>query len=209
MTNPIWTIDELVQISWDYCKWVMQNPEQFSPKENFPLVQYLSPKVTRNHIKFNVKISDVLDQSKSYIDMGMGAGFLEAVQRRRGHENIVGIEWDQQEPVFRGLREVFGVNDMLSEVCSTVFDDDFTLNQPQHDYVIFNRFFPINKKNSPTVDDFNKMLDKFKPYAKGFILADTRHNFNSSVLDKVKKLDVCGYDDPNDFQVYIVNQMQI
>lgn len=207
--KSLWTSKELDTISWDYSKWVMLNTEHFSSKENFPLVQYMAPKVTRNHLKFSIKISDTLDQSKSYLDMGMGAGFLEAVQRRLGRRDVVGIEWEQQEPVFKGLREIFGVDDLLNEVCGSVFDDDFSLNQKQYDYVIFNRFFPINKKNSPTVDDFNSMLEKFKPYAKGFILADTVLNYFPPVLDRLRKLNTVAYDDPNDFQVFTVNQMQI
>jgi|TARA_R110000744_G_scaffold171501_3_gene290036 hypothetical protein len=187
----------------------MANPDQFSTKDNFSLVQYLAPKVTRNHLKFNLKISEQLDQSKSYLDMGMGAGFLEAVQRRLGHENIVGVEWEKQEPVFRGLRKVFDVDNTLSEICISVFDDDFTLSQPTHDYVVFNRFFPINKKNSPTVDDFNLILEKFKPYAKGFILADTKYNYYDGVLDRLENLNTNTYDDPNAFQIYTVDQMQI
>ena len=186
--TELWTNSELELLSWEYCRWVMANPDQFSTKDNFSLVQYLAPKVTRNHLKFNLKISEQLDQSKSYLDMGMGAGFLEAVQRRLGHENIVGVEW---------------------EICISVFDDDFTLSQPTHDYVVFNRFFPINKKNSPTVDDFNLILEKFKPYAKGFILADTKYNYYDGVLDRLENLNTNTYDDPNAFQIYTVDQMQI
>lgn len=207
--TELWTNSELELLSWEYCRWVMANPDQFSTKDNFSLVQYLAPKVTRNHLKFNLKISEQLDQSKSYLDMGMGAGFLEAVQRRLGHENIVGVEWEKQEPVFRGLRKVFGVDNTLSEICISVFDDDFTLSQPTHDYVVFNRFFPINKKNSPTVDDFNLILEKFKPYAKGFILADTKYNYYDGVLDRLENLNTNTYDDPNAFQIYTVDQMQI
>lgn len=207
--TELWTNSELELLSWEYCRWVMANPDQFSTKDNFSLVQYLAPKVTRNHLKFNLKISEQLDQSKSYLDMGMGAGFLEAVQRRLGHENIVGVEWEKQEPVFRGLRKVFDVDNTLSEICISVFDDDFTLSQPTHDYVVFNRFFPINKKNSPTVDDFNLILEKFKPYAKGFILADTKYNYYDGVLDRLENLNTNTYDDPNAFQIYTVDQMQI
>ena len=184
---------QLETVANNYLNGILRDNKNLINDTNFSLIQYSNQTVLKLHIKASINTLDHLDKDKSYLNVGMGGGFLELVAKQRGGYNIESIEWDQQEPIFRPLRVGFDVDNYLIDIVGDINSDEFTINTDKHyDYVILSRFFPINKKWAGTEERFWELINKFKQYADGVIIFDAITNFNKDWL--------------KDFEIYSMNE---
>lgn len=179
---------QLEAVANDYLDRILKDNKNLINDTNFSLIQYSNQTVLKGHIKGSINTLNYLDKNKSYLNVGMGGGFLELVAKQRGGYNIESIEWDQQEPIFRPLRVGFDVDNYLIDIVGDINSDEFTINTDKHyDYAILSRFFPINKKWAVTEERFWELINKFKQYADGVIIFDAISNFDKNWLKDFEK----------------------
>lgn len=141
---------------------------------NFSLIQYCCSKTVRHHIKHSVSLSNYLfEQGKSYLDVGMGAGFTPMTATEF---DIDGVEWDHQNPIFALLRKHFDTDKYLKYICNDVTSDDFNIIgcEKRYDYAILHRFYPLAHAKSE--EETMSILKKFQKYADCVILSDSMDN---------------------------------
>lgn len=119
---------------------------------------------------------DALDPTASYLNIGMGSGFLEAVVDDDDFDwTFDSAEWDQQNTMFKQFRHSLNVDHYCKYIIKDVHSDDFELKvEKKYDYCLFIRFFPINKKWCKNIKD---VIRKFQRVSKGFIIIDNVANF--------------------------------
>lgn len=176
MMNPKWNHRHLDKVSYDYLKYILtSDTSKYFDRHHFSLVQYCNPKVLRDNLFSNQALIEYLSKDLTYLNIGMGGGFLEAVSE---NHQIDSVEWDKQEPFFRPLRKALEVDHYLKYTVSDIKDNSFVIKTDKvYDYAIFSRFFPINRKWCKSSEKFFEILHKVKPYCKGIIIFDTISNY--------------------------------
>lgn len=176
-----------IGFSNNYLNFCIQNPDLFQG-ENFSTIQYCNPGVIFDHFYISRLIYNELartPRSNTYLNFGMGGGFLEHYVENYNKVNLESVEWDYQKANFTSLLKDFDLEHRLTYECNDIRNDNFEIYNcnKKYDYIILTRFYPLNKKNCKTVDEVSQLLEKLKVYADRFIIFDDKHNYTEEVQD--------------------------
>ena len=178
----------LENIAYRNLLWILSNNELFRQPEHFSLVQYGNQTVLKNHVKGALEQLKHLDPKMSYLNIGMGAGILEAVAESQLKWDIDSAEWVEQQKMFSRFHQELGIDNYCKYLMEDVHSDKFELKvEESYDYSLFIRFFPINKK---WCKDIRDVVRKFQKVSKGFIIIDNVSNFTDWELLE-EKADYC------------------
>lgn len=177
----------LVHISLEYLKYLLFNVEANEAarkEENFSVIQYINIETVKLFIQTSTEIYNKLarlPRSNTYLNFGMGAGFLERIVLLLGKINLESVEWEGQDVLFKPLREHLEVD--VNYMCNSIYDDDFEIYgcNKTYDYIILTRFFPLNKANS-NLQQVKEILIKFRKYSDKAILIDYHGNYDIEVV---------------------------
>ena len=155
--------------------------------EHFSIIQYSNPIVLDRYFSTARQIYNEIartPRSNTYLNIGMGAGFLEYYVKNYGKINLESVEWDQQKEHFLILRKDFDVEDQLTYTCNDIRNNDFEIFDcnKTYDFIILTRFYPINKKYSDTLK-VEEILNKLKKYSNKFIIVDNPVNYKVETLE--------------------------
>ena len=158
--------------------YILNHPQLFSQPENFSLIQYSNQSAIKNHIKGALMQIDALDPTASYLNIGMGSGFLEAVVDDDDLDwTFHSAEWDQQNTMFKQFRRSLNVDHYCKYIIKDVHSNAFELKvEKKYDYCLFIRFFPINKK---WCNNIQNVMSKFVDVCNGFAIIDSPDNFKN------------------------------
>jgi hypothetical protein len=175
------------KISKNHLQFCLLNQNLFVDK-NFSIIQYIHPNVIDSHFDLHKKIYNKIAKTPrnyTFLNLGMGGGFLEYYVKNHGKINLESAEWDQQEKQFSVLRNEIGVDDQLAYICSDIRSDDFEIFDcnKTYDYIILTRFFPLNKLSAPNLDDVKVVLNRLEKYSNKFIIFDSFHNYTKEVIE--------------------------
>jgi len=173
-------------ISLNHLNFCLLNQNLFTD-EHFSIIQYSNPIVLDRYFSIGRQIYNEIartPRSNTYLNMGMGAGFLEYYVKNYGKINLESVEWDQQNEHFSKLRKSFDVDDQLTYTCNNIRNNDFKIFNcdKMYDFIILTRFYPINKKYSDTLK-VKEILNKLKIYSNKFIIVDNPINYRSETLE--------------------------
>lgn len=168
----------------DFC---IENSELFTD-EHFSTIQYCNIEVLHNHFNIARKTYNELaraPRSNSYLNLGMGAGFLEYYIENHGKINIESVEWIEQTKNFSILLKKLNIEHRLTYECNDIRLDDFEIFNcnKTYDYIILTRFYPINKKHVSTVNDLENILKKLQKYSDKFIIFDDPNNYSEEIIN--------------------------
>ena len=173
-------------VSLNHLYFCLLNQELFTD-EHFSIIQYSNPVILDRYFSIARQIYNEIartPRSNTYLNIGMGAGFLEYYVKNYGKINLESVEWDQQKEHFSILRKDFDVDDQLTYVCNDIRNNDFEIFDcnKTYDFIILTRFYPINKKYSDTLK-VEGILNKLKKYSNKFIIVDNPINYKSETLE--------------------------
>lgn len=179
----------LSAISHSYLNYLLFNPEArdaAQKPDNFSVIQYINIDAMKRYIETSTEVYNRLarlPRTNTYLNLGMGAGFLERIVHLLGKINLESVEWEKQDVLFRPLRDHLDVN--VNYICNSVYDDNFEIYgcNKTYDYILLIRFFPLNKKLSPELEKVKSILRKLKKYADKAILIDYYDNYEEDVRD--------------------------
>ena len=155
--------------------------------EHFSIIQYSNPIILDRYFSIARQIYNEIartPRTNTYLNFGMGAGFLEYYTKNYGKINLESVEWNQQKEHFSELRKSFDVDDQLTYTCNDIRNDDFEIFNCNkiYDFIILTRFYTINKKYSDTLKA-EEILNKLKKYSNKFIIVDNPINYGSETLE--------------------------
>jgi hypothetical protein len=173
-------------ISLNHLYFCLLNQNLFTD-EHFSIIQYSNPVILDRYFSIARQIYNEIartPRSNTYLNIGMGAGFLEYYVKNYGKINLESVEWDQQKEHFSILRKDFDVDDQLTYVCNDIRNNDFEIFDCDkiYDFIILTRFYPINKKYSDTLK-VEEILNKLKKHSNKFIIVDNPINYKSETLE--------------------------
>jgi hypothetical protein len=169
-----------------HTKFCLSHPHLFKD-EHFSTIQYCNHFVCKNHLNVSIDIyNDLSSLSKenTYLNFGMGPGFLENLSELHGKINLESVEWIDQKENFSIIRQYLEIDNTLTYDCNSVYDEDFKIYNcdKNYDYILLIRFYPLNKKNN-TLDQVKNILSKLKKYSDKAIIFDKMSNYKENVLD--------------------------
>jgi hypothetical protein len=173
-------------ISFNHLNFCLSNQNLFV-NEHFSIIQYSNPIILDRYFSIARQIYNEVartPRTNTYLNFGMGAGFLEYYTKNYGKINLESVEWDQQKEHFSELRKSFNVDDQLTYTCNDIRNNDFEIFNCNkiYDFIILTRFYPINKKYSDTLKA-EEILKKLKKYSNKFIIVDNPINYKSETLE--------------------------
>jgi hypothetical protein len=185
MTKTI-SKNDYKDISLNHLYFCLSNQNLFT-NEYFSIIQYSNPIILDRYFSTARQIYNEVartPRTNTYLNFGMGAGFLEYYVKNYGKINMESVEWDQQNEHFSILRKSFDVDDQLTYICNDIRNDDFKIFDcdKTYDFIILTRFYPINKKYSDTLKA-EEILNKLKKYSNKFIILDNPINYRSETLE--------------------------
>lgn len=185
----------LVDLSSGYLQYLLLHSEEVTEtarkKDNFSVIQYINIETLKSFIEINTEIYNalaLLPGNNTYLNLGMGPGFLERIVALSGKLNLESVEWEEQDILFKPLREHLDVN--VDYICNSVFDKDFQIYKcnKTYDYIIAFRFFPLNKHFSD-LDQVKDILVKLQKYGKKLILIDPHFKYEEDVKEFFNSID--------------------
>jgi hypothetical protein len=178
----------LDEMAFKHTNYVLSNENLFK-NIHYSTVQYCNRDLCKRHNDMSKQVYAALrpiaKRNKTFLNFGMGPGFFENLIEAYGGYNLESVEWDEQEPNFRIIREHLDISINGKYICNDINLDNFNILNcnKRYDYVLLIRFFPLNAKHS----DLNKVkniLNKLKKYAdKAIILDNLEYNYNKDVID--------------------------
>lgn len=178
---------ELTNLAEKYLNFAINNPEYFNGV-NWSTIQYSNISILQSHAEISRNIVDFLSpfasSGKSFLNLGMGPGFLENYVSFRNNWNFESCEWEQQDKNFDLIRDHLGIQERLNYFMNSIYDDDFEIFDcnKKYDYIIAIRFFPLNGENS-SLDEIKQILKKLSKYGDKLILFDRFDNrYRSNLL---------------------------
>ena len=178
----------LVDMTIGYLTYLLYNDEAKEAarkKHNFSVIQYVNIETLKAHIEVSTRIYNILarlPRSNTYLNFGMGAGFLERIVKLLGKINLESVEWEEQDVLFKPLREHLEVD--VNYICNSIHDDNFEIYEcnKTYDYIILTRFFPLNRAHSD-LQQVKEILTKLKKYCDKAILIDYYANYDKDVVE--------------------------
>ena len=174
----------LTKIHTDFCL----NHSHLFKDEHFSTIQYCNTFVCENHLDISIEIYNNLSslpRKNTYLNFGMGPGFLENLTELHGKINLESVEWIAQKENFSRIRMFLDIENTLTYECNSIYDDDFEIYNcnKKYDYILLIRFYPLNKTNS-NLDQVKNILNKLKKYSdKAIILDSMENNYKEDVLN--------------------------
>lgn len=167
---------------------------QFFTGEHFGTIQYCNLHICESHLDVSIENYNILSRlprDTTFLNFGMGPGFLENLVDLHGKINLESVEWNNQKINFSKFRTYLEIDNRLTYECNSVYDDNFEIYDcnKKYDYILLIRFYPLNKTNS-SLDEVINILNKFKKYADKAIIMDNMSNYQKDVLDYFNSISV-------------------
>tara|TARA_R110000868_G_scaffold204872_1_gene453021 strand:- start:114 stop:719 length:606 start_codon:yes stop_codon:yes gene_type:complete len=158
----------------DYTKFAINNEKLFSGV-NYSTIQYCNISVCRNHNRVSAAIHNFLSlyKNKTFLNIGMGPGFLENRIAISKSVQMDSVEWENQVQNFEPILKHFDIKDKLTYTCNDITKDNFEIYNcnKTYDYLLLVRFFPLNAANA-TLEQTKERLNKLKKYSNKIFLFD-------------------------------------
>ena len=173
----------------DFC---LKNPNLFIG-EHFSTIQYSNFLICQNHLKISIDIYNILSRmsrNNTYLNLGMGPGFLENLVDIHGKINLESVEWIEQKENFSIIRKFMDIDNRLTYDCNSIYDENFEIYNcnKKYDYILLIRFYPLNKASS-NLDQVKTLLNRLKKYSDKALICDSMStNYNDDVLDYFKSI---------------------
>lgn len=204
----------LIDISWGYLKYLLfcKEANVAARKEyNYSVIQYINIETLKSFIQISTEIYNKLarlPRNNTYLNFGMGAGFLERTVKIHGKINFESVEWEEQDILFQPLRKHLEVD--VDYICNSVYDDDFEIYgcNKTYDYIILTRFFPLNKTHS-NLEQVKEILTKFKKYSDKAIIIDYYGNYNTDVIEYFNSIQLERLPKSDGFDHWVLDLTQI
>jgi len=179
----------LTDMATAYLAFLLENKEihqKVWKEENFSVIQYANVEVLKTFVSIAVDVYNALARMPrhtglTFLNVGMGAGFLERIVKLHEKIDLKSVEWEEQDDLFKPLRHHLEVE--TDYICNSIFDD-FEIYQcdEKFSYVLLIRFFPLNKRFS-NLEEVKELLTKFKKYSDKAIIIDYYGNYTDKVID--------------------------
>jgi hypothetical protein len=177
--------NEIRRISKSQLEFILKNKKKL-PEYSF-LLQYMNESVLKGLFNLNHKIYNIIENYPSnttFLNIGMGAGFLEYYVEKYQKVNLESVEKDSSFKKYLHLKEEIGIDKRNFYLCGNIKKENFQIYDcnKSYDYIILIRFTPLNKLLSPLVSDLEIILNRLKKYSNKFIIVDDERNFNNEVI---------------------------
>jgi hypothetical protein len=88
-----------------------------------------------------------MSRNNTYLNLGMGPGFLENLVDIHGKINLESVEWIEQRENFSIIRKFMDIDNRLTYDCNSIYDENFEIYNcnKKYDYILLIRFYPLNK----------------------------------------------------------------
>lgn len=152
-------------------------------KEHYSVIQYVNTETVKSFIETATDTYNAIarmPRNLTFLNMGMGAGFLERTVLLYGKVNLESVEWEEQDILFYPLREHLGVK--ADYLCNSIFNENFEIYEcnQRYDYIIATRFVPLNHSNA-NLKEVKEILNRFKKYSDKLIIIDYYSNYATNV----------------------------
>jgi hypothetical protein len=200
-------------ISIRHLQFCLSNTDLFTG-EQFSIIQYSNPSILNKHFNLSRKIYNCIAQTprqNTYLNMGMGCGFLEYYVKNYGKINLESVEWVNQNKQFLIMRNLLNVDDQVTYICNDIRSDDFKIFNcsKKYDFIILTRFYPINSTFSPNVDSVKKILIKLKIYSDKIILIDSYIKYNNEVSKFFNSIHLNELSNKNKLEYWILDLKKV